>query len=1149
MSIRRTRSANRPPSTMSAGADLILDAALKEASHDRFDHEAIARVVADLAVNAPPPINVALFGPWGSGKSSFFGLLNERLAASGQTIKVARYDAWKYGGRALKKHFVGSVAEQLGFGGDDFERSLAHDQEVVRLDLRSWVKQNRSSLIIGALLACAITFVWFVFVSFASWFLNLDAGLVSAMRTAVEGVGAVLSLSFAALLIGPKILESAVVKFTNSAPETDDEFAKSFQRLVDKAIKTNRGERLVVFIDELDRCSPKDVVATLIDLKTFLDIDGCVFIVAADREVLERALQEVPQANPVRDEDPYYSTPGAFLDKVFQHQIPLPPLRAQALTRFARELVETQGGLWADLRKEQRDDRLFLRVVYGLVPVHVRSPRRVKVLLNNYATNVRIAEARGVNWIARAEELATLTVLETEFPSVAADLIRFPSLLKYLRNEEAEPQSESARATVDSYRSLLREVHSASGSDAPVSAVAGDLLVDSLSDKVASRRANKVLVENLLAYLRKIEASGIDDPRPDLLYLQSAGAEEGIDDPGLAEIIDFASDYSADDVVRGFSGQTSAVVATAVRLLAQQADAERGPGRMAITETVCRLTERLDPVDAQAVAPLVAGTVLAEAGNLDWPDEATPGALILGVIGASQPLVQALLGRQDADAMARSGALGRIASVLTYANDAQAALVYTLLGAAYYAHPEALHGALANTPPVIAEALWDNTCAAVESAFKRMAAPATAPAANTPVPRAAAAAATSDLSPRPTDTTSDRFEALLTAVESRTDSQSERLISNVLTFGQGAGDAQVRATASDLAESAIARISTPVLLNQHAMLGLRYSPLAKAVWWADLLTETESAPHGHGVFERLVDALTQSDEKTTVGVVNAISAVIPHVPKDELPLAGGWVRASLGKTAWSVGVGASTVKNRAAIFKVAEAVRPWLTSEGASELDEVLASDLVDALDEGITEAHVSEMLTLAMAVPASVAAKLETQAAERVTNADDVVPTLRLRIAAAARGSGVMLAASEVLAVRAGAGAKDAFAEWLGLNPSLPEAQEVLGHIPIYTNVLDRYAAGLDLVNRTALWVGLDSSGRNWPQSSFEAIGKHGLNSAAVEHIAKGVAAATQQSLRDARIDRLEAAKLVENPQHKAATELVLQLSLIHISEPTRPY
>lgn len=72
-------------------------------------------------------------------------------------------------------------------------------------------------------------------------------------------------------------------------------------------------------------------------------------------------------------------------------------------------------------------------------------------------------------------------------------------------------------------------------------------------------------------------------------------------------------------------------------------------------------------------------------------------------------------------------------------------------------------------------------------------------------------------------------------------------------------------------------------------------------------------------------------------------------------------------------------------------------------LTRCFAVDPADALDEGITEAHVSEMLTSAMAVPASVAAKLETQAAERVTNADDVVPTLRLRIAAAARGSGVM--------------------------------------------------------------------------------------------------------------------------------------------------
>jgi ABC-type transport system involved in cytochrome bd biosynthesis fused ATPase/permease subunit len=98
----RSKETNPSESTMTTGADLILDAALTQAQQDRFDHEAIAGVVADLTLNATPPVDIALFGPWGSGKSSFFGLLNQRISESDQSVKVARYDAWKYGGRASR---------------------------------------------------------------------------------------------------------------------------------------------------------------------------------------------------------------------------------------------------------------------------------------------------------------------------------------------------------------------------------------------------------------------------------------------------------------------------------------------------------------------------------------------------------------------------------------------------------------------------------------------------------------------------------------------------------------------------------------------------------------------------------------------------------------------------------------------------------------------------------------------------------------------------------------------------------------------------------------------------------------------------------------------------------------------------------------
>jgi len=37
---------------------------------------------------------------------------------------------------------------------------------------------------------------------------------------------------------------------------------------------------MVVFIDDLDRCRPKDVIEILSGLRTFFDVQSCVFVVA-----------------------------------------------------------------------------------------------------------------------------------------------------------------------------------------------------------------------------------------------------------------------------------------------------------------------------------------------------------------------------------------------------------------------------------------------------------------------------------------------------------------------------------------------------------------------------------------------------------------------------------------------------------------------------------------------------------------------------------------------------------------------------------------------------------------------------------------------------------------------------------------------------
>lgn len=501
--------------------DLLDDRELAAVEDDRLAHEGIVDQLAALARTVPTPSNIALYGPWGSGKSGIANLLEGKIDGR-DGVRFVRFDAFKYADVPLRRNFISAIASGLKNKQSKYHSDLYSGRTKTEIKVPPTTVLKLlgffAVLLLGlaAILAVAVAGVAYVQSRLGA---NTDFG-VEFMSLSKQVVLA--GLVPAALLAALIALASKTFTVDRSLarPESDEQFEGIFRDLVIDAGVT----RLVVFVDELDRCSASEVVTTLDTIRTFLGIEGCVFIVAADQNVLEEALtRAAKQESPADDTNPYYSTGSAYLDKVFQYQLSLPPLLSQSVSRYAASLVENRGGVWAEINRDY--------VLSVLIPTHVTSPRRVKHLLNTYALTYRLAQGRHKSGLmaedpcANAAAIARLVCLRVEFPLFARHLevdANLPSLVLQLMQDET---AELPAGTSDRAFELAKSYALDNAAPSTI------LLEDELeSDGAAEDRAaqvSKAHNKQLLNYLSRTRQ--VRGPSRDLVYMQSTGTVFGLD--------------------------------------------------------------------------------------------------------------------------------------------------------------------------------------------------------------------------------------------------------------------------------------------------------------------------------------------------------------------------------------------------------------------------------------------------------------------------------------------------------------------------------------------------------------------------------------------------------------------------------------------
>lgn len=320
--------------------------------------EALARFIRQTET----PMTIGIQGDWGSGKTSLMNLIKEQL---GDEFPVVEVNTWKYAqtepGQGL------AIAIFLAI-------------------IRSLTKQ------IGGEAKQAVQ--------------RIGKALMSLAGRVVESQ---LGINLTAALAKGE-LEQIFEYY-----EALEKLKGQLQELVESVIRdkgTGR-DRVVVFVDDLDRVQPERAVEILEILKVFLDIEGLVFVLACDYEVV---LQGLRAKTGFGDEQ---VAGRSFFDKIIQVPFQMPAHTDEKLKVYIKGLFDKVGA-------NAIDDEELSTLIDVLKLTTGTNPRTIKRLVNIMNLLLLILDSEKHTWDDAVKNKAaivfTLVALQNAYPEAYAVL-------------------------------------------------------------------------------------------------------------------------------------------------------------------------------------------------------------------------------------------------------------------------------------------------------------------------------------------------------------------------------------------------------------------------------------------------------------------------------------------------------------------------------------------------------------------------------------------------------------------------------------------------------------------------------------------------------------------------------------------------------
>lgn len=382
-----------------------------ETERDFLNFTGVADTVAEIIVQAGErPISIGVSGAWGVGKSSMIKLIREALTQRNGEFIFVEFNAWLYQGYDdARAALLEVIASALSEEAEKRKSGLDKIQELLKRV--NWLRVAK--LAAGSALAIAHGLPPVGLISEVSKVVakvlagKTDAETINAAMDAVQKAG-----DEASGLVRPKL--------DSSPPKEIHAIRQCFEQAL-----SEMGVKLVVLIDDLDRCLPPTTISTLEAIRLFLFLKNTAFVVAADDTMIKHAVHT--HFGGVDD-----ARVTNYFDKLIQVPIRVPPLGTQEVRAYMMLLfIENstlspadKEGIRAKVSQQLaqtwrgcRVDRAFIETTHDNLPADLVSrldtaerlaplmttasqiagnPRLIKRFLNALSIRMAISSAQGV---------------------------------------------------------------------------------------------------------------------------------------------------------------------------------------------------------------------------------------------------------------------------------------------------------------------------------------------------------------------------------------------------------------------------------------------------------------------------------------------------------------------------------------------------------------------------------------------------------------------------------------------------------------------------------------------------------------------------------------------------------------------------------